>query len=201
MAQNGFSKMTELSVNAAGLLVNSAELSVNATEFRFFWNIIVPFTRQTWFGWILANFTKFSENRQDQPPLIFLLGTNFQTLVHVPSPWVHLPVLVFLFRCRTRPVIFLSALVFAATTELFSFAEVLKPVTHFCSKFHFVLCKLIFLLRVLAGGFPVLFLNRQIKGSSFLSSCFTLVVGSPSHTSGVWSIVHEVLSCLLLQSW
>jgi hypothetical protein len=35
MGQNGFSKMTELSVNAAELSVNSAELSVNAAEFWF----------------------------------------------------------------------------------------------------------------------------------------------------------------------
>jgi hypothetical protein len=33
MGQNGFSKMTKLSVNAAELSVNPAELSANAAEF------------------------------------------------------------------------------------------------------------------------------------------------------------------------
>jgi hypothetical protein len=36
MVQNGFSKMTELSVNVAELSVNSVELSVNMVEFQFF---------------------------------------------------------------------------------------------------------------------------------------------------------------------
>jgi hypothetical protein len=36
MSQNGFLKMTELSVNTAELSVNSAELSANVAEFRFF---------------------------------------------------------------------------------------------------------------------------------------------------------------------
>jgi hypothetical protein len=44
MGQNGFSKMTELWVNAAELSVNSAELSTNAAEFWFSKNL--PFTRQ-----------------------------------------------------------------------------------------------------------------------------------------------------------
>jgi hypothetical protein len=35
MRQNGFSKMTELSVNAAELSVNSAELLANAAKFWF----------------------------------------------------------------------------------------------------------------------------------------------------------------------
>jgi hypothetical protein len=35
MGQNSFSKMTELSVNAAELSVNSAELSANAAKFWF----------------------------------------------------------------------------------------------------------------------------------------------------------------------
>jgi hypothetical protein len=35
MGQNGFSKMTELSVNAVELSVNSTELSANAAEFWF----------------------------------------------------------------------------------------------------------------------------------------------------------------------
>jgi hypothetical protein len=35
MGQNGFSKMTELWVNAAELSVNSAELSTNAANFDF----------------------------------------------------------------------------------------------------------------------------------------------------------------------
>jgi hypothetical protein len=40
MDQNGFSKMTELSVNAVELSVNSAELSANAAEFRFFGRLL-----------------------------------------------------------------------------------------------------------------------------------------------------------------
>jgi hypothetical protein len=36
MSQNGFSKMTELSVNVTKLSVNSTELSVNTAEFQFF---------------------------------------------------------------------------------------------------------------------------------------------------------------------
>jgi hypothetical protein len=40
MGQNGFSKMIELSVNAAKLSVNSAELSANATEFQFFGRLL-----------------------------------------------------------------------------------------------------------------------------------------------------------------
>jgi hypothetical protein len=64
MGQNGFSKMTEL--------------SVNATEFRFFRRLL--FLSHIKRGRILVNFTKFSENRQDQPLPNFLLHMNFQIL-------------------------------------------------------------------------------------------------------------------------
>jgi hypothetical protein len=40
MVQNGFSKMTELLVNAAELSVNSAELSANAAELWFFGRLL-----------------------------------------------------------------------------------------------------------------------------------------------------------------
>jgi hypothetical protein len=40
MGQNGFSKMAELSVNAAELSVNSTKLSMNAAEFWFFGRLL-----------------------------------------------------------------------------------------------------------------------------------------------------------------
>jgi hypothetical protein len=40
MGKKGFSKITELSVNAAELLMNSAELSANVTEFWFFGRLL-----------------------------------------------------------------------------------------------------------------------------------------------------------------
>jgi hypothetical protein len=58
MGQNGFSKMTELSVNAV-------ELSVNVTEFLFF----------------QPNFSGFHQifsNFRNRPPPNFLLRTNFK---------------------------------------------------------------------------------------------------------------------------
>jgi hypothetical protein len=57
MGQNGFSKMIELSVNAAKLLVNSAELSANATEFQFFGRLLFFHTSNV----IQPNFSEFHQ--------------------------------------------------------------------------------------------------------------------------------------------
>jgi hypothetical protein len=52
-------------------------------------------------------------------------------------------------------------------------------------KIDFVLCDLIFLVKVIAGGFTVLFLSRWIKGSSFSISQWALVVISRKRPQGV----------------
>jgi hypothetical protein len=73
-------------VNAAELLMNSAELSANATEFWFFEDYC-SFHPHTQFNQILTNFFKFYKNQQNQPPPIFFFGTIFQTLTAAgPSP-------------------------------------------------------------------------------------------------------------------
>jgi hypothetical protein len=76
MCQNGFSKLIELSVNVAELLMNSTELSANAAEFQFFGRLLfISHVKHDLT--LFIDFSDFFKNHPDRPCPIFFYPYEF----------------------------------------------------------------------------------------------------------------------------